>query len=313
MNIVSIHSDMAEAIRREALRIGFHACGFASAEHVEDNVCHGFKAWLESGYHSRMGYMGNYYDIRCDPSLLHKPVRTIISVALNYFPSERQALNVPQFAVYTYGRDYHEVVKSKLNDLSRYIEAEWSGDNRICCDTAPILERYWAMKAGIGFIGKNTQLIIPGAGSFFFLGEILTSLVLKPSPPLSGGCGYCTRCMDSCPAKALVKPGVLDANRCISYQTIENRGEIPDEITKCLGNRIYGCDTCQDVCPHNRFAKPTEVDEFRPCKDFLQLDAGRLDTLTQEEYNRIFRHSAVKRAKYQGLLRNYKAWKKHNK
>ena len=260
-----------------------------------------------------MDYLGNYLDLRDHPALLYPGARTIVCVALNYYPARFQPQEHPQFAYYAYGRDYHEVMRDKLRQLAAFV-APLSGDaGRVCCDTAPVRERYWAVQAGLGFIGRNAQLIIPGKGSYFFLGELLTTLALPPDEPLSNRCGDCSLCREHCPVGALDVPGQVDARRCISCQTIENRGEIPPAVAARMGNRLYGCDTCQQCCPWNRAAVPSTHPEFAPSDELLALDAARFEALTPDDFNRIFRHSAVRRAKYAGLMRNFAVWKKNRK
>ncbi len=313
MDTVSRLFDLRESIRQEALNLGFDACGFARAESVDITIQTDYRQWLAEGNHAQMEYLNNHLDLRDDPTLLYPGARTVICVALNYYPAKHPTPGNPRFAYYAYGKDYHVVMRERLKRLAQFIHPHSNDEGRICCDTAPIRERYWAMRAGIGFIGKNAQLIIPGKGSYFFLGELLTTLELPPDTPIQSGCDDCTRCLDSCPTHALFAPGKLDARRCISCQTIENKGEISPEVANRMGHRIYGCDTCQLCCPHNQAAKPTTCPELAPNSDFLSLDETQLETMTPDDFSRIFRHSAVKRAKYAGLKRNFEIWKKNNK
>ncbi len=306
-------SDLREAIRREALRLGFEACGFATVNEVDVATQTDYRQWLEAGNHAQMEYLSNHLDLRDNPALLHPGARTIICVALNYYPAQHPAPGNPRFAYYAYGKDYHEVMREKLKQLAQFIQPYSHDEGRICCDTAPLRERYWAMRAGIGFIGKNAQLILPGKGSYFFLGELLTTLELPPDNPLDIACSECNRCLDACPTHALFTPGKLDARRCISCQTIENRGEIAPEVANRMGNRIYGCDTCQLCCPHNQTAQSTTCTDFTPDEEFLSLDESQLEQMTPDDFSRIFRRSAVKRAKYSGLKRNFEIWKKNNR
>lgn len=257
-----------------------------------------------------MGYMERNREKRFDPSLLVEGAKSVICVALNYYPQKLQPEEHPQFAYYAYGKDYHDVVKGKLLKLSAYIKTICPGsEGRAFVDTAPVLERYWAAKAGLGFAGKNSLLIIPQNGSYFFLGELIINIEFEYDKPLTLSCGNCTRCMDACPTKAIVSPMMIDSDKCISYQTIENKGEISSNIIPKLGNRLYGCDICQQVCPWNRFAEPNNTDEFRPSEAFMVLSSERLESLTEEEYREIFRGSAVKRAKFAGFKRNLEALK----
>ena len=297
----------AEYVKQEALKNGFAACGIAPAMAASSEAVF-LDEWLKSGSHAGMSYMANHRDLRLDPQKLVEGAKSIISVALNYYPSKKRAAEEPYIAYYAYGKDYHRVLKDKLYTLWQVILGampETKGvEARVFTDSAPILERYWAWRAGLGWIGKNTNLIIPRRGSFFFLGEIVTTLELDAyDVPLKSRCGTCTRCLDACPTKALHRPYCLDANRCLSYLTIENRGDIPEGLAMSLGNRLYGCDTCQLACPWNRFASPTEEPAFQPSMELLRLRWDDLNEFSREDYARIFSGSAVKRAKYEGLVR----------
>lgn len=294
--------------------LGFDACGICSAEEVDLENQGAYKSWIDNSFYAGMDYMARNEDKRCNPALLVEGGRSIVCVALNYYPHTKSPEENPQFAYYAYGKDYHDVVKAKLQQLFDFIKSlNPSAEGRPFVDTAPVLERYWAAKAGLGFIGKNSLLIIPKRGSYFFLGELILNLDLEYDKPLSLSCGNCTRCLDACPTKAIVAPRVVDANKCISYQTIENRGEIDEVIVPNLNNRFYGCDICQQVCPWNRYSRPHKTEEFNPSQAFLDLSFERLDNLTVEEYQVIFKGSAVKRAKYSGLKRNLEALKRSKK
>ena len=295
-------------IKNKAKELGFDACGIAEVASADTEVLF-FDRWIAEGCHAGMKYMENYRDIRLDPAGLVEGARSVISVALNYYPAQKQSPGSPRISYYAYGKDYHIVVKDKLRQLWEYITSlvpvldSTLPAARLFTDSAPILERYWAWKAGLGWIGKNTNLIIPGKGSFFFLGEIVTTLELDYDTPQKNRCGACRRCLDACPTGALERPGHLNANKCISYLTIEHKGDIPSEQASRLGDRIYGCDTCQEVCPWNRFASPTREVAFSPSPAFLSLKKEDLRCFTRDDYNRIFAGSAVKRAKYEGLIR----------
>ena len=297
-------------IKKFAFSLGFDACGICRAEKVDDIEEVFVKEWLENNNQADMDYLSRNFDKRIDPSLLVEGAKSIISVALNYYPRQIQQESVPQIAYYAYGKDYHDVMKEKLQQLFSFIQGLILDTKGRCfCDTAPVMERYWAAKAGIGFIGKNTLLIIPNKGSYFFLGEVFIDQELEYDNPINISCGSCTRCLDNCPTKALEKDYLLNANKCISYQTIENRGEIAKEIQKSLKNRFYGCDICQQVCPWNKFAEPHSTPEFNPNPHLFSLDQACIEQLTVEEYQQIFKGSAMKRAKYSGLMRNIKALK----
>lgn len=295
-------------IKNKAKELGFDACGIAEVASADTEVLF-FDRWIAEGCHAGMKYMENYRDIRLNPAGLVEGARSVISVALNYYPAQKQSPDSPRISYYAYGKDYHIVVKDKLRQLWEYITAlvpvldSTLPVARLFTDSAPILERYWAWKAGLGWIGKNTNLIIPGKGSFFFLGEIVTTLELDYDTPQKNRCGACRRCLDACPTGALERPGHLNANKCISYLTIEHKGDIPSEQASRLGDRLYGCDTCQEVCPWNRFASPTREAAFSPSPAFLSLKKEDLRCFTRDDYNRIFAGSAVKRAKYEGLIR----------
>lgn len=297
-------------IKEYARSLGFDACGICKAEPVDADSQQYFQDWLNSSYQADMDYMARNEDKRLNPTLLVEGVRSVICVALNYYPEKKQPEDHPQFAYYAYGKDYHDVVKAKLQQFFDYIRSvEPSAEGRPFVDTAPVLERYWAAKAGLGFIGKNSLLIIPKMGSFFFLGELIVNLELEYDTPLNLSCGRCTRCLDACPTKAIVQAKVVDANKCISYQTIENKGAISASVIPYLSNRFYGCDICQQVCPWNRYSRLHGTKEFDPSQAFLDLSYDKLDNLTEEEYRRIFKGSAVKRAKFNGLKRNLEALK----
>ncbi len=302
---------MAQAIQAEALRIGFSACGFATATEVPAEVWNHWYQWITEGKHSCMAYMGQHGEVRRHPEALLPEAHTVICVALNYYPARQQPPHHPRFAYYAYGRDYHEVMREMLQQLASFVKELGGGECRVCCDTAPIFERYWATQAGLGFIGRNSQLIHPEKGSYFFLGELLTTLSLPPSQPLTASCGDCAKCLTACPTHAICNDGTIDARRCLSCQTIENRGEIPAELVGKLGYRVYGCDTCQLVCPYNKYATPTTVEALRPNDRLLALSYEQLREMTVEEYRETFRHSAVKRVKYEGLMRNVQALDPH--
>lgn len=300
--------NLSVSIKKKAKELGFDACGIAEVSSADTEALF-FDRWIAEGYHAGMKYMENYRDIRLNPAGLIEGARSVISVALNYYPAQKQSSDAPRISYYAYGKDYHIVLKDKLRQLWQYITEELLPsiepvpEARAFTDSAPLLERYWAWKAGLGWIGKNTNLIIPGKGSFFFLGEIVTTLELDYDSPQENRCGDCRRCLDACPTGALESAGHLNANKCISYLTIEHKGDIPSELASRLGDRLYGCDTCQEVCPWNRFAVPTREEAFTPSPAFLSFKKEDLADFTREDYNRIFARSAVKRAKYEGLIR----------
>lgn len=315
----------AETIRAEALHLGFSACGFAKAGRVSEEMEARLHQWLANGGNADMAYMANHIDMRLDPRLLMPGVKTIVSVALNYAPARHLPDGEPQISAYALGKDYHEVVKAKLFSLAQFCMSSACGDTsgcsfRVFCDTAPVLERYWAVQAGLGWIGKNHQLIIPHAGSMFFLGELFLDIELPYDKPMPSRCGTCHRCVDACPTGALGgswrSPRVqesetskrhsqfFDASLCLSYQTIENRGELSEEAKAAMGDTFYGCDRCQTACPWNRLAKPNTTPELQPNDELLHMTREKWHNLTVDDYRRIFKGSAVKRAKYEGIKRN---------
>lgn len=296
---------LSEQIKAEALRLGFSACGLSPADAVEEECVQHFTNWLSEGCHAQMKYMENHREKREDPRLLVEGTRSIISVALNYYPLQKLDEDTYQFAWYAYGKDYHDVVKEKLEALLAFIRTRLPSVNgRAFCDTAPVFERYWAWRGGLGWIGKNTQFIIPGAGSCFFLGELFIDAELTYDSPQESRCGNCKSCLEACPMKALEAPYRLNASGCLSYLTIENRGAIPPEYASALGNCIYGCDECQKTCPWNRFATPCTTPELQPTAEFMHMKKEDWRGLTEERYRKIFKGSAVKRTKYAGLIRN---------
>lgn len=304
--------NIAHRIETEALRLGFSACGFAKAEPVSEEVAHTLDNWTDKGYHAGMSYMERNRHLRLDPSQLVPGCRTLIVVALNYYPRKPLPKENYQIAYYAYGADYHRVVKDKLHQLYGFIKSMVPGvEGRVFCDTAPLLERYWAVKAGLGFIGRNRQLIIPEKGSYFFLGVLAVTEELSllateegSAPPLS--CQGCNRCFKACPTGALTPEGI-DCSRCLSYLTIEHRGPLPEGIVQKLDKRIYGCDTCQQVCPHNKSACSTEEAAFDMLPEVAELNMKDWCGMTPERYKQLFKHSAMERAGYEGLMRNISA------
>ncbi len=293
-----------QIIKQLAKELGFDACGICQASYAQDHAQY-LKEWLHTGKHASMHFMSNHLDKRLDPSLLMENARSVVVVALNYYPEVKLPEDHPQFSYYAYGTDYHDIIKERLRKLLALINAEMGLVNgRVFCDSAPVLEKYHAWKAGIGWIGKHTQLIIPGKGSYFFLGILLLDIELEVDEPLENRCGDCTKCLDACPTKALESPYSLNAGKCLSYLTIEHKGEIPPVYASRMENCVYGCDRCNQACPWNKCAQPTHVAKFHPSDELLNLDKSALNDLTETDFNRIFKHSAVKRAGYQGLMRN---------
>lgn len=314
-----MNSKLSIELKAEALRLGFFGCGIARAGAVDNTTKNNFGQWLEAGLQANMGYMAGQQDKRLDPRLLMKGLKSIVCVAMNYAPAQHIPEHEWQLATYAYGEDYHGIVKNKLRALAHQFqfkevmqhEDQDNDDHdvhyRVFCDTAPILERYWAAQAGLGWIGRNHQLIIPKAGSMFFLGELFLDIDLEYDSPQSNRCGTCHACIEACPTCALSPDGPLDANRCLSYQTIENRYDISPPTIEKMGNTIYGCDKCLEACPWNRFAQPNDLPELQPKPELLQMTKTKWMNLSIDDYQKLFKRSAVKRAKYDGLMRNIRA------
>lgn len=307
MDIKSKPSPLKKSIQDKASELGFSACAIVDVATVDHASELQYDKWIADGKHHSMLYLDKYHDIRRNPALLLEGAKSIICVALNYYPGKFQNQDAPQFAYYAYGEDYHEVMRAKLIQLGEHIEKIAGGSWRACVDTAPIRERYWAQQSGLGFLGRNNQLIIPNKGSYFFLGELISTIEIESDQPLNMDCGNCGACISCCPAGALDEAGALDARKCISCLTIEHKGDFPQGTL--LGTHIYGCDECQKCCPHNSNAASTSIKEFNPSDEFLNLDEEKIANMNQQDFSRIFRHSAVKRTKLSGLLRNLAAIK----
>lgn len=289
-------------VRLRAAGLSIDRVGFARAEPVEPSAVEEYDRWLSGGNNAGMTYLERYGDLRADPRLLLPGACTVVAVAVNYHHAGRQPTGAPEIASYAHGDDYHEVVRGRLDQLAAYIREQWGGETRVCVDTAPLRERYWAVRAGVGFRGRNGAVIVPGVGSFCFLGAILTTVEFTVDEVLAETCDGCGRCVRACPGQAIMPDGTVDARRCISYLTIEHRGELPSGVT--TGNRLYGCDCCQQVCPHNRDIPETGIEAFGLRPAIAALTRDSVAAMTQEQFSAIFRHSAVKRAKLAGLLRN---------
>lgn len=292
-------------IKEEARRMGFEFVGVSKAEQMEPEAKR-LEDWLNSGYHGKMSYMENHFDKRIDPTKLVPGAKSVISLMYNYFPEKQQEEQTPKLAKYAYGKDYHFVIKHKLKDLVHFIQDKIGNiDGRVFVDSAPVLERDWAKRSGIGWIGKNTLLINPKRGSFFFLAEIISDLELESDGPIKDFCGTCTKCIDACPTDAIPAEGyVLDGSKCISYFTIELKEELPTEMKGKFENWMFGCDICQDVCPWNRFSKPHTEPAFEPHPELLTLTKRDWEEITEDVFKKVFQKSAVKRTKFKGLKRN---------
>ncbi len=307
--------DIKQFIKEKANSLGFFYCGFSKATFLEDEA-RNLEKWLNKNYHGKMSYMENHFDKRLDPRLLVEGSKTVISLLLNYYPIEKQNefdVEVPKISSYAYGEDYHTVIKDKLKELINQIKDNF-GDihGRAFVDSAPVMDKAWAKKSGLGWIGKNSNLIHPKEGSFFFIAELIVDIEITPDGPIKDYCGTCTRCIDACPTDAIVEPYVVRGDKCISYLTIELKDEIlPSEFKGKMDNWAFGCDICQDVCPWNRFSKPSTEPRFSPNDKLLNLTSLEWEQLTEEMFNELFKLSAVKRTKFDGLKRNIQFIKTH--
>ncbi|MBN1474600.1 MAG: tRNA epoxyqueuosine(34) reductase QueG [Syntrophaceae bacterium] len=292
-------------IKEEARRLGFNGCGISRAQALPEEAIH-LQTWLNCHYQASMAYMENHAEKRIDPAKLVLGAESIISVILNYYPAQTQTdPEAPVLSKYAYGKDYHEVIRKKLKRLLQYISSNIAPVcGRAFVDSAPVLEKAWAARAGLGWIGKNTCLISPKTGSFCFIGSLIVDIPLHYDQPIADFCGHCTCCIDACPTQAIVAPRMLDAGRCISYLTIENKSPISEEFKNRLANRLFGCDICQDVCPWNKKIASNREKDFEPLPELLEMTREDWFNLDEEQYNRIFKNSAVKRVKFAGLKRN---------
>ncbi|MDO5035384.1 MAG: tRNA epoxyqueuosine(34) reductase QueG [Porphyromonas sp.] len=313
MDLQSTSNSPQQQIRAIAEQLEIDALGFAPLTPVPEQLQAQYEEWLEMGRHAEMGYLEDHKEVRYDPEQLLPGAKSIIVVAVSYYPERLQPSSAPQVAKYAYGRDYHKVLPKLLQQLGDRIATEVAPHQyRTLTDTAPLFERYWAVQSGLGFVGNSRNLIIPRKGTFFFLGEILTTLELESDrKPIRNGCGSCTQCIMNCPTQALSKENGLDARRCISYLSIEHRGDIDPLLSKSFGRRLYGCDTCQDVCPYNR--RPLTTRHFSPASSILRLTDQDIEDLTEEQYGKIFFGTAATRAKYEGMKRNAEIYLSNNK
>ncbi len=294
----------AQLIKTEAQRLGFGQVGIAPAGFLEEEAPR-LESWLRRGFHGQMQWMENHFDMRLDPTKLVPGAKSVISLLFNYFPSHTPLDDAaPKIARYAYGEDYHFVLKDKLKDLMHFIQAEIGEVNgRVFVDSAPVMERAWAQKAGLGWIGKNTLLLGKSRGSYHFLAEIICDLELEYDGPVTDHCGTCTACMDACPTDAIT-PYEVDATKCISYLTIELRDAIPQQFAGKMENWAFGCDICQEVCPWNRFAQPHQELAFQPSPELAGMTVRDWQEITEEVFKKVFRKSPVKRTKLEGLQRN---------
>jgi epoxyqueuosine reductase len=295
---------LSQQIKTEALKLGFTACGIAQADYLAEDADY-LKTWLAEGKHGGMSYLERNLEKRTDPRLLFDKASSVIVVLLNYYPAETQDPALPQICKYAYGKDYHEVMKRKLNQLLEYINSgaiEKPVNGRSFADSSAVLERRWAQRAGLGWLGKNCTLINPEFGSYCYIGGIIVDADLEYDSPIENQCGSCTRCLDSCPTNALEEPQHINAQRCITYLNLESKEEIPSELHAKLSNRLYGCDICQDVCPWNKKAQVTTVEEFKPIEGLLELTAEDWLNMSEDEFNSLLAESCMKRAGYKRVL-----------
>ena len=298
----------AKLIKDEAIRLGFSSVGFAKAVPLDDDARR-LEQWLSKGYNAGMGYMANHFDLRVDPTKLVPGARSVITLTMNYFPASTQQPDTPKIAKYAWGTDYHYVIREKLNQLLAYMNCTIGAvEGRGFVDSAPVLERSWAVRSGLGWVGKNGNVLTKQNGSFFFIATLITDLEVTPDAPFTTDhCGTCTRCIDACPTDAIVSPTEIDANKCISYLTIELKDAlIPSEFNGKMEGWMFGCDICQDVCPWNRFSKPNTEPYFTPIPEILNLSLKQWDELGEEGFNRVFKNSPLKRSKWKGIQRNLK-------
>jgi epoxyqueuosine reductase len=294
-----------ERVKSLAQTLGFSFCGIAKAEFLKEEAPK-LETWLARGYQGKMGYLENYFDKRLDPTLLVPGAKSVISLVYNYYPEKDLAASSEfKVAKYAYGKDYHFVLKEKLTEFLRVLRGEIGEfGGRAFVDSAPVMERAWAQRSGVGWIGKNSLLLNRDAGSFFFLAELILDLPLDYDGPIKDYCGSCTACMDACPTDAIVDPYVVDGSKCISYFTIELKEEIPADVKGKFENWIFGCDICQDVCPWNRFSKPNTEPQFNPHADLEKMTAKDWLEITDDVFLKLFKRSAVKRTGLSGLKRN---------
>ena len=304
--MINLPEKYSRQIKQKALELGFSECGISEVRTLEEER-EPLQKWLAEGMNGNMGYMANHFEKRLDPGKIEEGAKSVISVLINYFPSHKQAdPSAPEISKYAYGRDYHFVVKEKLNDLLIFIQSEISPcQGRAFVDSAPILERSLAKAAGLGWIGKHSLLINKYFGSYVFIGELIIDLDLSFDLPFtSDHCGTCTRCIDACPTRAIVADRVVDARKCISYHTIENKEEVPISIREKFENHIFGCDICQDVCPWNKVITPNQGIDFKPIEGLLEMQRKDWADLDHPTYNKMFRNSAFERAGYHRIMRN---------
>lgn len=304
---MDLKSAYSNKIKLAAQKLGFLSCGISKADFLEDEAPR-LEQWLSQGHNGSMYYMEQNFDKRLDPRILVPGAKSIVSLLLNYHTDQKQIdPEAPKISSYAYGLDYHSVIKKKLKKMMKIIHREIGEVNgRVFVDSAPVMEKAWAAKSGLGWVGKNTNLISKKVGSFFFIAELILDLELEYDLPVADHCGSCTACIDACPTEALIKPYQIDGSKCISYLTIELKESIPSEFKGKMDNWAFGCDVCQTVCPWNRFSTPNDESAFKPQSDLLSLSKKEWEEMTESVFNTVFKNSAVKRTKFNGLKRNIK-------
>jgi epoxyqueuosine reductase len=293
-----------QLIKTEAKRLGFLSCGISKAGFLEDEAPR-LENWLKNNMHGKMNYMEDHFDKRLNPTLLIQDSKSVISLLLNYYPPELQNADSYKISKYAYGKDYHYVIKKRVTRLLKFIKRE-IGDvsGRAFIDIAPIMDKAWAAKSGLGWIGKNTNLITQKTGSFYFIAELIIDLELEYDNPTTDHCGTCTACIDACPTQAIVAPYVVDGSKCISYFTIELKDNIPNEMKGKFDDWAFGCDVCQDVCPWNKFSKPHNETLLNPYPELLSYSKKDWEEITEETFKKVFTNSPLKRPQWEGLKRN---------
>lgn len=293
-------------IKQTAHKLGFDFCGISQASFLDEEAPK-LDAWLAKKQHGEMTYMENYHEMRLDPRKLLSGAKSVISLSYNYFQKNTQPVDSPKISKYAYGEDYHDVIKKKLGQFIELLQQHIGEITyKICVDSAPVLEKAWARKSGLGWIGKNSNLITKTQGSFFFLSEIILDVELEYDHAIKDYCGTCTRCIDSCPTSAIIEPYIVDGSKCISYFTIELKNEIDQSMKGKFDDWMFGCDVCQDVCPWNRFSRTTNEEGFKPIEAISKFTREEWKHLSEEKFKVLFKHSPIKRSKYKGIMRNLK-------
>jgi len=301
---IDIKHKWTNSIKTEAKRLGFLSCGVSKADFLEEEAPR-LEQWLNNNMNGEMSYMANHFDKRLDPRKLVEGSKSVISLLLNYYPEETQREDSYKISKYAYGHDYHHVIKTKLRQLQEFISEEIGEVNgRAFVDSAPVLDKAWAAKSGLGWIGKHSNLLTQKVGSFYFIAELIVDIELEYDHAVTDHCGTCTACIDACPTEAIVDPYVVDGSKCISYFTIELKNELPNEMKGSFDDWMFGCDVCQDVCPWNRFSKPHNEPLFNPHPELLNMTKKDWEEITEDVFRKVFQKSAVKRTKYGGFTRN---------